>query len=193
VLALHQVHVAEHEIREAGDVPVQGFLHVYVRLAPGETPPDLAGWQAAVDLVAGGTDVAFIAPWAEIPPGSTHPALLASNFLANFGADNGAARASATAFLDTGATPFVDQAGLMRVPFEVAPGAAGAFAVTLDLDAFSGTALSDATISSIPFTAVDGVIAVTPAPHLVPALGDAGLLLLAGSLLLASILVRRAP
>lgn len=176
-----EVVVESVELSGSPSNAVQGTLDLLVHLGPGESPPDLAGWQAAVDLDAPGGEVVFLAPYAEAPPGPDPPPLLTDNFVADFGGDNGAARASATAFLDAGGIPFVDGAALMRIPFEVAPGAQGTYAVSLDLDPFSGTVLTDTDSNGIAFSAVDGALSISPTA--VPAMGVAGRLALAAALL----------
>ena len=79
-----EVVIGDVHIDSFAPAPVPGFLNVYVTLAPGEMPPDLAGWQVAVDLVAPGGEVSFVAPYAEVPVDPEHPALVSANFVADF-------------------------------------------------------------------------------------------------------------
>jgi hypothetical protein len=139
-----------------------GQLVVYVRLAPGEPPPSIAGYQVAANL-APTASVAFVTPFAS-STSAPHVPLISQNFDANFGSDNGPLRASASAFLDTGATPASSGLGLMSIRFQVQPNTLGDFVVSLDTNAISGTVLSNGVGNSVPYTPIQGRIRVVQAP-----------------------------
>lgn len=170
--------VSSTTLNSSPSTPVSGVVEIYVDLAPGETGlPLLAGFQAAVNR-SGGSGLSFQPPYAVLPV--THTPTISQNFLANFGGDNGAGRASATAFLSApgSGTALVDGRGLYRIPFQVAPGTSGTFTLSLDLNPVSGTVLSTPQGASIPFTVVNGTVTVTLAPP-APAMQTPGTLLLA--------------
>lgn len=170
--------VSSTTVNASPSAPVNGVVEVFVDLAPGETGlPLLAGFQAAVNR-SGGSGVSFQSPFGVLPV--THTPIISQNFLANFGGDNGAGRASATAFLSApgSGTALVDGRGLYRIPFQVAAGTSGTFTLTLDLNPISGTVLSTPQGAAIPFTPVNGTITVNLVPA-APGLPPPILLLLA--------------
>jgi hypothetical protein len=162
-------------------VSVTDYLDVYIRLEDGETdPPAIAGWQVAVDLEDPEQGLAFLGAEAPTAP---HAPLIGENFEAGVSGPDGGDRASAADYVSEpmGSVPFVDGAGLVRVPFEVAPGTMGSFSVRLDLDPFEGVFLVDAEAGELPYQPVDGVISVPePAAELCAAAVLACLLLLSG-------------
>ena len=144
-------------------LPVDGFVDVFLKVTGGAVP-DLAAWQAAVDLQTAAAGLVFTSPFAQ-PAAESHPAVIAENFMPNFTGDGGPHRASAMAYLNSGAAQINDGDGLFRVPFRVDPGVVGAFTVTIDPDPFTGSVLSDANFGAIPFTAVSGTISVNDVPE----------------------------
>jgi len=139
---------------------VTDYFDVYLRLEDGETnPPAIAGWQVAVDLEDPALGLVFLG--AEAPTAPNHP-LIGENFSTGVSGPDGSERASAADYVSApmGSVLFVDGAGLVRVPFEVAAGTIGSFRVRLDLDPFEGAFLVDADSGELPFQTVDGVISV---------------------------------
>jgi hypothetical protein len=153
-------------------------IDVWLRVALGETLLDAGGWQAAVDLL-GPAGVEIASPFALASPPNPHPPLIDENFLADFDSASGPLRASATAFLSSGAAPITGGAGLFRIPIRVLPLADGVYTFRVDVSPIVGSRIVDAQAQSIPFTTADGTLVVTR-PARVPGLGRAGILVVVG-------------
>jgi hypothetical protein len=99
-------------------------------------------------------------------PTAPHAPLIGDNFVVNGEGTDGADRVSADDIVTvpSGSVPFVDGAGLVRVPFQVAPGARGVFDVRIDLDDIEGTFIVDGDAVEQGFEAVDGTITVVSEP-----------------------------
>ncbi|MCX5660865.1 MAG: hypothetical protein NTW19_14260 [Planctomycetota bacterium] len=169
-----QVIVENKSIDLTVPLPVTSFFDVFVDLAPGSPAMSLSGFQAAVNLDASAAgSIVLLAP--TVIPASPHGPLIASNFTPDFGGDNSASRASATAFTNgAGSSAAITAgAGLFRVPFQVLAGATpGHYNITIDMDQFAGTLLTDVNANMVPFAAVNGAIDLTmPAPPLASSIG----------------------
>lgn len=178
VAAAFEVVVESVEVGSDPVVPVTSYFDVYVRAEVGELdPPDIAAWQVSVDLDDPGLGLEFTG--AELPT-APHAPLISDNFNENMLGEDDDARRTATAIEDPPftAVPFVEDAGFVRVNFEVAPGTDDTFAVSLDLDPVEGTTVTDGYGAPLPFVAVNGIITV-PEPEASPLMA-AGILSLWG-------------
>ncbi|MCX5661447.1 MAG: hypothetical protein NTW19_17330 [Planctomycetota bacterium] len=154
--------------------PADSFFDVFVDLAPGSSTLSLSGFQAAVNLDASAAgSIVLLAP--TLLTATPHAPLIAQNFTPDFGGDNGPGRASATAFTNgAGSSAAITAgAGLFRVPFQVLAGATpGHYNITIDMDQFAGTLLTDVNANMVSFAAVNGAIDLTsPAPPLASSIG----------------------
>ncbi len=156
--------------------PVTAYFDVYIRAELGEgDPPDIAAWHVSVDLDDPGLGLDFLS--AALPT-APHAPLISDWFNDDMLGEDDADRRTATAIEDPPLTAvtFVEDAGFVRVTFEVAAGTDDIFDVSLDLDPIEGTKVTDEYGAPLPFVAVDGIITV-PEPA-------AGLFLGAGILAL---------
>jgi hypothetical protein len=135
--------------------PVEGFIDVYVDVAPGFSFA-AAGYDVALRTPAG-SGVTLVSAG---PPSAAHPSLFTTVPIVS--TQQGSLRV--TDSLESGTAPLDNGDGLFRVRFTVAPGSAGDVPL-LFTPAF--TNIADANGQPLPIDRLGGTIAITepPAPH----------------------------
>jgi hypothetical protein len=139
---------------------------VFFEVSQNDTSPAAAAYQVKLDLTSSNSGVTFGTP---IRTDGSSPSRTPLFNLSPDPTGSTSTSILATELLPSGSTPILDQTGLLRVPFTVAPGTSGTFNLNFDYNSnryLSNSLLAGGNGSSIPFTPQNGVLTITsPTPE----------------------------